>query len=104
MILVIGHVTAREDSIDELLRISIEHVERSRAEPGCITHEVGRDAQNPLRLTFVERWSDMAALQVHFGVQASRDFGKAVAHGAAEAPTLSVYQADEIDLASLSNR
>ena len=34
MIVVTGSVTAREDSFDEILRLSQEHVNRSRAEPG----------------------------------------------------------------------
>jgi quinol monooxygenase YgiN len=41
-----------------MLRISREHVHRSRKEPGCISHDVSIDAENPLRLTFFERWSD----------------------------------------------
>jgi quinol monooxygenase YgiN len=97
MILVIGHVTARSDTLDELLRISIEHVLRSRAEPGCLSHEVSRDAQNPLRLTFVERWADRAALQVHFEVEASRSFGKALARGADGAPDMQLYESQQID-------
>ena len=74
MILVIGHVTARSDTIDELLRISVEHVLRSRAEPGCLSHEVSVDAENPLRLVFVERWADRASLDAHFAVPASLGF------------------------------
>lgn len=63
MILVIGHALAKPDTLQAMLAISVEHVLRSRAEPGCISHEVTTDAQQPLRLTFVERWSDMGALQ-----------------------------------------
>lgn len=104
MILVIGHVTARSDTIDQMLRISVEHVLRSRTEPGCLSHEVGRDAQNPLRLTFVERWADMAALQAHFKVEASRAFGKALAQGADGAPDMQLYESQEIDLAAILAR
>jgi len=104
MILVIGHVTARSDTIDELLRISVEHVLRSRSEPGCLSHEVSRDAQNPLRLTFVERWADMPALLTHFKVEASRSFGKALAQGAEGAPDMQLYESQQIDLAALLAR
>ena len=104
MILVIGHVTARSDTIDELLRISVEHVLRSRAEPGCLSHEVSRDAQNPLRLTFVERWADMPALLTHFKVEASRSFGKALAQGADGTPDMQLYESQQIDLAALLAR
>ncbi|KQV50482.1 antibiotic biosynthesis monooxygenase [Pelomonas sp. Root1217] len=99
MILVLGHVTVRPEHFDEVLKLSRQHVERSRAEPGCIAHAVHRDTENPLRLVFVEKWSDMAALQVHFRVPASREFGKALATLASEPAGLEIHEAAEVKLA-----
>ena len=99
MILVVGHAVARSDTIEQMLQLSIAHVLRSRAEPGCISHEVSRDALQPLRLTFVERWSDLAALQVHFHVEETRQFGRALAQLAENRPEMTIYQADSVDLA-----
>lgn len=48
------------------------------------------------RFVFAERWSDMAALQVHFGVDASRKFGKHLARLSDGRLEMAVYQADEI--------
>lgn len=96
MILVLGHVTAHPEHFDEVLRLSQQHVERSRAEPGCIAHAVHLDTENPLRLTFVEKWSDMAALQVHLRVPASREFGKALMALASEPPRLEIYDASAV--------
>jgi len=98
MILVIGHALAKADTLQAMLAISVEHVLRSRTEPGCISHEVTTDVQDPLRLTFVERWRDMAVLQAHFRVDASRAFAKALAAMADGTPEIHVYQSDEIDL------
>ena len=70
MIVVTGSVTAREDSFDEILKLSQEHVNRSRTEPGCIAHAVHVDCENPLRLVFFERWVDRDALLRHFAVPA----------------------------------
>jgi quinol monooxygenase YgiN len=93
MILVTGSVTAREDSFDEIRRLSLEHVHRSRAEPGCISHAVHIDCENPLRLVFVERWADRAALSAHFAVPASRHFVRTL-HLLAEATTtIEIYDA-----------
>jgi quinol monooxygenase YgiN len=100
MILVIGHAVAKAETLQAMLAISTEHVLRSRSEPGCISHEVSVDVEQPLRLTFVERWSDMAALKAHFRVEASRAFAKALAAMADGMPQISVYQSDEIDLAA----
>ena len=99
MILVLGHVTARPEHIDEVLRLSREHVERSRAEPGCLAHAVHRDTENPLQLVFVEKWTDMAALQLHFRVPASREFGKALAALASEPPRLEIFDAAAVSAA-----
>jgi quinol monooxygenase YgiN len=96
MIIVTGTALARSDSFDEVLRISTEHVLRSRAEPGCISHAVFRDIEEPLRLQFVERWTDMAALKVHFGVPASRSFGDNLARLSAEPPSMTLYDAMEM--------
>ena len=60
-------------------QLSLEHVHRSRKEPGCISHAVHVDCENPLRLVFIEQWADRAALLTHFAVPASRDFVQGVA-------------------------
>jgi quinol monooxygenase YgiN len=88
MIVVTGSVTARQDSFEEVRRLSLEHVHRSRGEPGCISHAVHVDCENPLRLVFFEQWTDRAALLEHFGVPASRDFVKSLQSLAAAATTI----------------
>ena len=57
MIMVTASILAREDSFDEVLRLSLEHVERSRGEPGCVSHDVHVDCQNRLRLFFLPPYS-----------------------------------------------
>ena len=74
MIMVIGAVTAQDSTFDELREVAQQHVERSRREPGCVSHAMSIDSENPLRLVFVEEWADLAALQAHFTVPESRAF------------------------------
>ncbi len=93
MILVTGSILARPDTIEEMLALSVEHVKRSRGEPGCRSHAVHRDAENPLRLVFLEEWDDHAALAAHFAVPASRAFVKAASALAQDKPTLNIFQA-----------
>ena len=93
MIIVTGAVIAQDGRLDELLALSLEHVRRSRAEPGCLAHAVHRDAEHPRRLVFLEQWQDRAALAAHFAVPASRAFVKAATALCAEPPTLHVYEA-----------
>src|ERR1700745_2878581 len=97
MIVVTGSVTARADSFEDVRRLSLEHVHRSRAEPGCISHAVHIDCENPLRLVFVEQWADRAALAAHFAVPASRNFVRALQPLAARPPDLQVYDATQVE-------
>jgi quinol monooxygenase YgiN len=97
MIVVTGSVTAKPDTFDEVRRLSLEHVHRSRSEPGCISHAVHVDCENPLRLVFFEQWADRAALLTHFTVPASRDFVRALQSLAAAATTIEIYDATKLD-------
>ena len=97
MIVVTGSVTARADRFDEVRKLSLEHVHRSRAEPGCISHAVNVDCENPLRLVFFEQWADRAALLAHFAVPASREFVKALQSLASAATTIELYDATRLE-------
>ena len=97
MIVVTGSVLAWQDTRDEILRLSLEHVHRSRREPGCLSHAVHIDCEDPLRLVFVERWADRNALLAHFAVPASRDFVKALQPLAATSTTLEIYDATQLE-------
>jgi quinol monooxygenase YgiN len=90
-------VTAREDSFGEVRKLSLEHVHRSRDEPGCISHAVHVDCENPLRLVFIEQWADRAALLAHFAVPASREFVRALQPLAAAATTIEIYDATRVE-------
>ena len=96
MIVVTGSITARQETLQEVERLCLEHVLRSRAEPGCVSHAVHRDVENPLRLVFFEEWADRAALAAHFAVPDSRAFSKAAAGLSAGASTLRVYEGERV--------
>ena len=97
MIVVTGSVTAKPDTFDEVRRLSLEHVHRSRTEPGCISHAVHVDCENPLKLVFFEQWADRAALLTHFAVPASRDFVRSLQMLAAAATTIEIYDSTKVD-------
>ena len=98
MVIVTGSIRARPDSIDEVLRHSLEHVRRSRTEPGCLLHTVHRDVEDDLRVVFVEHWSTREALMTHFAVPASGEFVTAVGPLAAMPPEIEIYEAERIRL------
>ena len=93
MSIVWGSIEARAGKFDEVLRLCLEHVHRSRSEPGCISHSVQIDAENPNRLVFFEEWQDMPSLQAHFKVPESNVFIKGVSQLTAGAPDMKIYNA-----------
>ena len=98
MLIVTGSIAARADTFEALREASLIHVARSLAEPGCLQHGVAVDADDGLRLVFVERWVDRAALDAHFKVPASRAFGAQAASLSTRPPTLEIYEASEVRL------
>jgi quinol monooxygenase YgiN len=96
MLIVIGSVIARPETLDELVSISQEHVARSLKEPGCQAHAVHRDLANPLRLVFVERWGDLPSLLAHFKVPESIAFARALTALVATPPEMKIYNASEL--------
>jgi quinol monooxygenase YgiN len=96
VIIVTGSVKARPDTLDELLRISLEHVRRSRLEAGCLLHSVHHDVEYPNRLVFLEHWADRDALTAHFHVPASGQFARALGELAAEPPRIDIYDAEAL--------
>jgi quinol monooxygenase YgiN len=104
MLIVLGSVLARTDSVEEIRRIAQEHVARSRLEPGCLSHAVHADLDEPLRLVFIERWADWDALRVHFEVPASATFVRDMGRLSAAPPEMTVYEASASPMALAATR
>lgn len=94
MIIVIGSVITTPETHDEMLRLSLEHCARSRAEPGCIAHNVHVDCEASSKLVFVEYWADMAALKAHFHVPESQAFAAKLGEMSPKAPDMQIYAAE----------
>lgn len=95
MILATG-ILAREDAFNEVLASCLEHVERSRNEPGCISHDVHVECQNPMRLFFFEQWADEGALRTHFAVEGSKAFVRSLKGRIVETTGTQIYRAEAI--------
>lgn len=99
MVIVTGSVRGRPETIDRLIEVSLEHVHRSRTEPGCLLHSVHRDVEDALRLVFVEHWADLDALRTHFAVPEANAFVREAATlGDPEAPRtrIEIYEATPV--------
>jgi quinol monooxygenase YgiN len=98
MILITGSILARPDTFDAIREAGIEHSRRSRAEPGCVSHNIHVDCENPLRLVFVERWKDRAAVAAHFKVKASIDFVMSARKLAATPPEIEILDTTPLQM------
>jgi quinol monooxygenase YgiN len=102
MMIITGSVLARPETFDELRALCVEHSRRSRSEPGCQHHAVHVDAEDGMRLVFLERWTDRAAVLAHFAEPNARAFIGRARKLAAEAPVMNIYTSEEIDVATLA--
>ncbi len=96
MIVVWGSIEAIEGKLDAATQLSLEHVHRSRQEPGCISHHVHIDVENRNRLTFFEEWTDMAALQTHFAVPESGQFVERLSKLAVAPPKMKIFESTQV--------
>jgi quinol monooxygenase YgiN len=78
VVIVTGEILAKPETLEALIALCIDHSRRSRAEPGCVSHDSFVDTENPLRIFFFERWADRAALKAHFAVPESNAFMRQV--------------------------
>ncbi|AMO72296.1 putative quinol monooxygenase [Sphingorhabdus sp. M41] len=85
----------------DIITLCSEHSARSRAEPGCISHHIHADCDDPGRLFFHEEWQDEAAVAAHFAVPESGDFVKRLAVLVGERPEINLYRAEAVSMAEL---
>lgn len=102
MILITGSILATPSTLEEVRALSLAHVRRSRAEDGCLHHAAHVDAENPLRLVFVEHWRDKAAVLAHFADPEARGFIAAVRKLGAPT-TIEIFAANDIGMGGLTS-
>ena len=65
---IIGTVTARAETRDELYGLLAAQVAPTRAEPGCINYDFHVDAADPCCFVFYENWQSQADLDAHLAM------------------------------------
>ena len=92
MIVVTGAIAVTPETLADLTAACIAHSQRSRAEPGCVAHNVHADCENPLRLFFFEQWTDRDALAAHFRVPESIELVRTVRRLGAETTGAQIFE------------
>ena len=96
MILVLGSVTTSAAQFHQALALSHAHVRRARTVPGCLSHAVHIDGENPHRLVFVEQWQDQDSIWAHVKSAETRAFVKALSGLATAASPTAFFDAHTI--------
>ena len=65
---IIGTVTAKPETRDELLALLATQVAPTRAEPGCINYDFHIDASDPCCFVFYENWQSLNDLDAHLAM------------------------------------
>ncbi len=65
---IIGTVTARPETRDELAALLATQVAPTRSEPGCINYDFHVDAADPCCFVFYENWRTQADLDAHLAM------------------------------------
>lgn len=65
---IIGTVTAKPETREELLALLSKQVAPTRRETGCINYDFRVDAQDHCVFVFYENWRSQADLDAHFGM------------------------------------
>lgn len=68
MYTIIGTVTARPETREELATLLGAQVAPTRAEPGSINYDFHVDAADPCVFVFYENWTSRAALDAHLAM------------------------------------
>lgn len=95
MIIITGAIPTSPATHDKIVALCAAHSVRSRSEPGCISHNIHIDCEDPARLFFFEQWADDAAVAAHFAVPESRELVKGLTALAGHRPEMRIYRADE---------
>jgi quinol monooxygenase YgiN len=77
--------TGRGDEVAAAIK-ETRVLELTRAEPGCVTYDIGRDADSPDQFVAYEGWSDLAALEAHLLTPHFAAVGAALGGLSASAP------------------
>ncbi|MEL6876105.1 MAG: putative quinol monooxygenase [Pseudomonadota bacterium] len=101
MIIISASITTTPANREDIVSLCAEHSVRSRAEPGCISHHIHADCEDPSRLFFHEEWEDAASVAKHFADSDAREFVKRLTVLVGDRPDMQMYQVQEISSADL---
>lgn len=89
---VVARLKAKPETIDQTRELLVGLIKPTRAEDGCIVYELMQNSSDPTDFTFVEEWSDDAALDAHLQTEHLKRCGQLGADLFAEPPDIRRYK------------
>ncbi len=71
-----GYIQVPKERLDDVRTALVEHIELTRAEPGCLRFEVVASQTEPGRFDVSEEFEDKAAFETHQARVKSSDWGR----------------------------
>ncbi|MBC8530500.1 putative quinol monooxygenase [Gehongia tenuis] len=65
MIIIVAKSVVKPGCKAAYIAAARELIEKSQAEPGCLTYDLYEDLNDPSTLTMIEFWKDQAAIDAH---------------------------------------
>lgn len=88
MILITATVQIKPEFWAEAIALAQDHVEKSRTEPGCISHNWYQHPEQEHTLFFYEQWQDQESINSHFAETYSKQLAVSFAQWSQEPPVL----------------
>lgn len=88
---VVARIVSKPDKIEETRNLLAGLVQPTCSESGCKRYELMQNRSNPAEFTFVEEWTDEAALNAHFATEHVKSAFAKVPALLAEAPDIRQY-------------
>jgi len=70
---VVAHIYAKPGKEADLRAVLLGLIAPTLQEPGCIKYELHGNEADPAEFSFIEEWTDGAALDAHFGTDHIKD-------------------------------
>lgn len=65
MITIVAKFTVKEGKVEEFKALAKDLINESRKEAGCISYSLNQDLNNRNVLTFIEKWENKEAIELH---------------------------------------
>ena len=86
-----AQVIVEPEKVDDFVAFSVDLIEKSRAEEGCISYSLYQDPQDRTRFLFFEEWKNQAAVDFHFATEHFKAFGEKIGDFALSSPVITIY-------------